>query len=76
MNDNELLNQYRHSANNCRQMLKAVDRKLAAALDCLYKNDYDCCRTKLEELTTALPEAMEIIAHENDEQRDSGEATG
>ncbi|APE27781.1 hypothetical protein [Aurantiacibacter gangjinensis] len=71
MTESDLLNQYRHSANNCRQMLEAIDRKLARALDCLYKNDFDTCRELLEGLTSSLPEAMAIISHENDSQRDA-----
>ena len=76
MTELELLNQYRHSANNCRQMLHAVDRKLAEALTCLYDHDYERCKALLEQLTSSLPEAMKIIAHENDEQRDFDLAQG
>ena len=71
MTELELLNQYRHSANNCRQMLLAVDRKLAQALTALYDHDFDTCTELLEQLAGSLPEAMAIIAHENDEQRET-----
>ena len=76
MNDNDLLLQYRHSANNCRQMLGAIDRKLAQALQCLYDDDYERCRHLLEGLTESLPVAMAIIAHENDEQREDKRREG
>ena len=76
MNDNDMLMQYRHSANNCRQMLAAIDRKLARALECIYNDDYETCRELLEQLTSSLPEAMAIIAHENDEQREGKRREG
>ena len=59
-----------HSANNCRQMLAAVDRKLARALVCLRESDYKTCEHLLSELTDALPQAMAIIATDNDNEAD------
>ena len=48
-------------------MLGAIDRKLARALQCLEEHDHQTCHELLSQLTTALPEAMAIIKHENDE---------
>ena len=66
MSDEQRIAQLLHSANNCRQMLAAVDRKLAEALQHVYDGDIAQCRDMLEELSRALPEAMAIIEFEED----------
>lgn len=70
LSDRRRINQLLHSANNCRQMLKAVDRKLAEALQHVYDGDIAQCQTLLEELSEALPQAMAIIEFEEDLQMD------
>lgn len=57
-----------HSANNCHQMLQAIDRKLARALRCIEEGRAEDCRRLLAELTEALPQAMAIIQHDNDDE--------
>lgn len=62
------LDRLMHSANNCHQMLQAIDRKLARALRCIEEDRTDECRRLLAELTEALPQAMAIIRHDNDDE--------
>ena len=62
------LDRLMHSANNCHQMLAAVDRKLARALRCIDEGRTEDCRRLLAELTEALPQAMAIIRHDNDDE--------
>ena len=66
--DEQRIEQLLHSANNCRQMLHAIDRKLAEALHCVYDNRYEDCRELLESLNQSLPEAMAIIEFEEGER--------
>lgn len=62
------LDRLMHSANNCHQMLHAIDRKLARALRCIEEGRTDECRRLLTELSEALPQAMAIIRHDNDDE--------
>lgn len=79
MSDDALLFQLRHSANNCRQMLAAIERKLNRALACLQNDEVEECRELLEVLSQALPEAVAIITTDNDNETETdcpGEAAG
>lgn len=57
-----------HSANNCHQMLHAIDRTLARALRFIEEGRTEECRRLLAELSEALPQAMAIIRHDNDDE--------
>ena len=67
LSDARRIRQLLHSANNCRQMLHAVDRALAQALECVYDGRIEECRAKLEELSKSLPQAIAIIEFEESE---------
>ena len=64
MTPNEQIERLMHSANNCRQMLSAIDSKLAKALRCIEEGDIDNCRTMLDALAQALPEAIATLRHD------------
>ncbi len=49
-------------------MLHAVDRKLARALRRIEEGRTEECRRLLAELSEALPQAMAIIRHDNDDE--------
>lgn len=68
MTEKERIEKLMHAAGNCQQMLHAIDRRLARALQCLETNDVDECRKLLDGLTTALPAAIAILSqhHEAD----------
>ena len=76
LSDRRRINQLLHSANNCRQMLRAVDRKLADALQHVYDGDVAQCQSLLEELSESLPQAMAIIEIEEDMDLDDHSADG
>ena len=67
LSDQQRINQLLHSASNCRQMLRAIDRSLATALECVYDGRIDECRATLEKLSSSLPQAIRIIEYEEGE---------
>ena len=67
MTEDDRVARLMHSANNCRQMLGAIDRRLKSALECLEQGNVDNCREVLRALDGALPEAMEILRHGNED---------
>ena len=75
MTEDDRLARLMHSANNCRQMLGAIDRRLARAIECLEKGGVENCREHLKALEEALPQAMAIIEFENDNAPDQAAAS-
>lgn len=61
----EELSTYIHAARNCTQMLSAIDRRLARARDALEAGEIEECKTYLDQLKEALPQAIRVIDHDN-----------
>lgn len=53
-----------HAANNCAQMLQALDRRLEQALVALDDGNLEDCRETLAFVKQALPEAIASISHD------------
>ena len=53
-----------HSANNCRQMLFAMDKQMGRALD-LIESDPEKAREIIEMLREALPRAIDTLDPKN-----------
>ena len=75
MTEDDRVARLMHSANNCRQMLGAIDRRLARAIECLEKGGVENCREHLKALEEALPQAMEMLKFENDNAPDQAAAS-
>ncbi|MEO1921459.1 hypothetical protein T8S45_09965 [Blastomonas marina] len=65
MTPEERIHRLNHANKNCRQMLGAVDRKLAEALRCLEDGRHEECEALLGQLKQALPEAIKVIEHDD-----------
>ena len=68
MTERERIERLMHSANNCRQMLHAIDSKLAEALRCIEDGRLEDCKVLLDSLAKALPEAIATLRHEDYEE--------
>lgn len=68
MTEQERIERLMHSANNCRQMLHAIDSKLAEALRCIEEQRVEECKELLDSLAKALPEAIATLRHEDYEE--------
>ncbi len=55
----------RHAANNCRQMLHVLERKLAQAEQSLHDGETERCRQILSFLREAFPEAIAALDPEH-----------
>lgn len=65
MTHEERIERLMHSASNCKQMLGAIDRKLADALSCLDDGKTEECKEMLAQLKQALPEAIAVLQHDD-----------
>ena len=60
------IEQWIHSANNCRQMLYAMDKQMARAIDCL-ESDPEKARLIIGTLRDALPRAIDALDPKNNQ---------